>query len=85
MAQEETDQDYAERLLRVLAYIEVRLSEELSPERLAKVAHFSVYHFHRVFRGIVGESVMEHISLASPGTTPRSPRRTKYAMTPVFL
>jgi AraC family transcriptional regulator len=25
------------------------------------VAHFSPYHFHRLFRGMVGESVMEHV------------------------
>ena len=28
---------------------------------LGCVAHFSRYHFHRLFRGMVGESVMEHV------------------------
>ena len=27
----------------------------------AAVAHFSPYHFHRIFRGMVGESVKEHV------------------------
>jgi Fe2+ transport system protein FeoA len=37
------------------------LDAELDLEDLAAVAHFSPFHFHRVFRGMVGESVKEHI------------------------
>ncbi len=33
----------------------------LSLDELASVAHFSPYHFHRVFRGMVGETVAEHV------------------------
>jgi AraC family transcriptional regulator len=42
-------------------YIQGHLDEATSLEELAGVAHFSPYHFHRVFRGMVGESVMEHV------------------------
>jgi AraC family transcriptional regulator len=56
-----TLQDYKQRMLPVLVYIQQRLDEPLSLETLATVAHFSPYHFHRVFRGMVGESVQEHI------------------------
>ena len=42
-------------------FIEERLDQELSLEELAKLAHFSPYHFHRVFRALVGESVYEYI------------------------
>ncbi|MHC4618810.1 MAG: AraC family transcriptional regulator [Planctomycetota bacterium] len=52
---------YEERILRVLVFIQRNLDEELSLEQLAKAAHFSRYHFHRIFRGMVGESVKEHI------------------------
>jgi AraC family transcriptional regulator len=38
-----------------------RLDEAISLEDLAGIAHFSPYHFHRIFRGMVGESVMEHV------------------------
>jgi AraC family transcriptional regulator len=57
----ETRESYNERLLKVLVYIQDHLDEELPLEELAAVAHFSPYHFHRIFRGMVGESVREHV------------------------
>jgi AraC family transcriptional regulator len=56
-----TEQAYRERILRVLVHIQDHLDEALALEDLARVAHFSPYHFHRVFRGLVGESVKEHV------------------------
>lgn len=56
-----TQQDYQQRLLRVLVYIQKNLDRDPSLEELADVAHFSPYHFHRIFRGMVGESVRAHI------------------------
>ena len=56
-----TLQDYKQRLLPVLVHIQQRLDEPLSLDDLAALAHFSPYHFHRVFRGMVGESLQEHI------------------------
>jgi AraC family transcriptional regulator len=56
-----TERSYHERILRVLTYIQEHLDEALALDDLAAVAHFSPYHFHRIFRGIVGESVMEHV------------------------
>jgi AraC family transcriptional regulator len=56
-----TRSDYVQRLQRVLRFIQERLDEDLTPERCASVAHFSRYHFHRIFRGLVGESLGEHI------------------------
>lgn len=53
--------DYKERMLRVLLYIQGHLDENLPLEKLARVAAFSPYHFHRIFRGMLGESVKEHI------------------------
>lgn len=53
--------DYKERILRVLVHIQTHLDEALSLEDLASLAHFSPYHFHRVFHGMVGESLMEHV------------------------
>src|SRR5438067_4236130 len=57
----ETQQTYQERILKVLVHIQNHLDETLSLEELAAVAHFSPYHFHRIFRGMVGESLMEHV------------------------
>jgi len=52
---------YEERILRVLVFIQQNLDSDLPLEQYAKVAHFSPYHFHRIFSGMVGESLKEHI------------------------
>jgi AraC family transcriptional regulator len=57
----ETEQAYKERILRVLGHIHQHLDDALDLEELAAIAHFSPYHFHRVFRGMVGETLMEHV------------------------
>src|SRR5262245_8168875 len=56
-----TLRDYQERILRVLVHIQCHLDHALDLEKLAAIAHFSPYHFHRVFRGMVGEPVKEHV------------------------
>ena len=56
-----TAQIYKERILSVLIYIQQNLDEELNLEKLADIAHFSPFHFHRIFKGMVGESLKEHI------------------------
>jgi AraC family transcriptional regulator len=56
-----TGQTYRERLLKVQLFIQQHLDEELSLDRLARVAHFSPYHFHRIFKGLVGEGVNEYV------------------------
>jgi AraC family transcriptional regulator len=56
-----TAASYQERILRTLLYIQQHLGEPLDLEDLARVACFSPYHFHRVFRGLVGEPVQEHV------------------------
>jgi AraC family transcriptional regulator len=58
---ESTRLDYRKRILRVLVHIQQNLDTALDLEDLARVAHFSPFHFHRVFRGMVGESVKEHV------------------------
>lgn len=52
-----TQQDYQTRLLRVLTHIRANLDEALPLTKLAEVACLSPYHFHRIFSGMVGESV----------------------------
>lgn len=56
-----TQKIYQERILRVLIHIQRHLDEPLELNELAAVAYFSPFHFHRIFRGLVGESVMEHV------------------------
>ncbi|MBX3434878.1 MAG: AraC family transcriptional regulator [Pirellulales bacterium] len=57
----ETQDDYHARMLRVLVCIQERLDEPLSLEELAREACFSPFHFHRLFRAMVGESVKEYV------------------------
>ena len=57
----DTRHSYHERVLNVLVHIQQHLDDELPLDELAAVAHFSPYHFHRMFRGMVGESVEEHV------------------------
>jgi len=56
-----TVQVYRQRILRALVFIQKHLDEDLGLDGLARVAGFSPYHFHRIFRGMVGESVKEHV------------------------
>jgi len=56
-----TREDYENRILRVQLYIQNHLDNELSLDELANVACFSPFHFHRIFRGMVGESVKEYV------------------------
>ena len=56
-----TLQDYKRRMLRVLVHIQEHLDDALALEHLASVACFSPYHFHRIFKGMVGETLQEHI------------------------
>lgn len=56
-----TATDHQARILRVLVYIQAHLDDAISLDALAKVAAYSPFHFHRVFRGMVGETVGEHV------------------------
>lgn len=56
-----TLQDYKRRILQVLRHVQENLDNPLSLEELAARACFSPYHFHRIFKGMVGESVKEYV------------------------
>lgn len=54
-----THASYRARIDRARAWLDEHKLEDVRPADLAKVARFSPHHFHRVFRGVTGESVME--------------------------
>lgn len=56
-----TRKRYEAKILRVQLFIQSHLDEDLSLERLAEVAEYSACHFHRIFRGIVGESADDYV------------------------
>lgn len=57
----ETEKVYRERILKVLLYIQDHLDDPLQLNDLAGIAYFSPFHFHRIFKGMVGETVKSHI------------------------
>lgn len=50
-------QEYISRINRSIDYIQINISKELNLEIIAKEACFSPFHFHRIFRAIVGETL----------------------------
>jgi AraC family transcriptional regulator len=54
-------EEYIVRINRVIDYIERNTDQELSLEILAEVANFSRFHFHRIFRAMVGETLNQFI------------------------
>jgi len=50
-------QEYVARINRVTDYIRAYLNGDLCLDTLAEVANFSPYHFHRIFRGMTGETL----------------------------
>ena len=53
---------YIERVNAVIDYIETHLADDLDLETLADVAHFSPFHFHRIFSSMVGETLGRFIA-----------------------
>ncbi|PIE19237.1 MAG: AraC family transcriptional regulator [Proteobacteria bacterium] len=68
------------RILRVVDHIQEHALDELEPEALAKIAGMSLHHFHRVFRGLVGESVMGFVRRLR---LERAAQRLRFDDTPV--
>ena len=50
---------YTDAVQRVIEHIVSHLGEALALETLAEQAYLSPFHFHRVFRGMVGETPLE--------------------------
>ena len=57
-----TSEEHIKRIRKVLNFIEENLDNELSLENLAEIGNYSPFHFHRIFRGIIGETLQEYIN-----------------------
>lgn len=53
--------EYVARINRVMDHVERNLDRDLGLEELARVANFSKFHFHRIFRALAGETLSEFI------------------------
>jgi AraC family transcriptional regulator len=47
--------EYEKRVNRVVDHVHAYLAEELSLPAVARIAAFSPFHFHRVFKGCPGQ------------------------------
>ncbi len=57
-----TKEVYNKRIQIVMEYIHNHLDEDLSLDRLAEIACFSPFHWHRIYQGITGESIKRTIT-----------------------
>ena len=53
--------EHISRIRKVLDYIENNLHEELKLEIIAREGYYSPFHFHRIFKGVIGETLQEFI------------------------
>jgi AraC family transcriptional regulator len=61
MPKEETKTTYFERINKVLVYIDQNLGEKMDLMMLAEMAHFSPFHFHKIMRAYLRESLGSYI------------------------
>lgn len=59
--QQQSRKEYFQRINRVVDYIDNNLDEEHSLDKLSQVAHFSPFHFHRIFRVLTGETINNYV------------------------
>jgi AraC family transcriptional regulator len=53
--------EYKSRINNVIDYIEENIKSEMSLKKLAEVANFSNFHFHRIFKTMMGETLNQFI------------------------
>lgn len=53
--------NYLHRLTAILVFVDDHLSESLHLEQLAKLAHYSPYHLHRLFKAVTAETLQAYI------------------------
>lgn len=54
-------EEYRSRINRVIDHIETNIDKDLSLRELSAIAHFSPFHFHRIFGAMVGETLNDFI------------------------
>lgn len=80
-----TVDDYERRLVLAEQLLEGRLDEPVTPEELARAAHFSLHHFHRIFRARRGETVMQHVRRLRLERAARKLRLSEEGILPLAL
>jgi len=57
-----TENSYIQSVNKSIDFMELHYSEKITLEMLAAEGCFSAWHFHRIFKGIVGENPQEYLS-----------------------
>lgn len=58
---EATESEYYRSVNRVIDHVKNHLHEPTDLHTLASIAHISPYHFHRIFKNVIGESVSDYV------------------------
>ncbi len=53
--------EYHARIHRVMDYVAEHIDEPLPLHSLARISHFSPFHFHRIFHAVTGETLSDYI------------------------
>lgn len=72
--------NYQKSIDKVLTYIDAHLNEKLELDKLAEIANLSKFHFHRIMKAFLGESLGSYINRVRLETTVKL---LKYSVQPV--
>jgi len=61
IAKEKSKKEYIARINRVMDYIENNIDQPLDLNKIAAIANFSPFHFHRIFTFLIGETPVDFI------------------------
>lgn len=59
---ENTESEYYKSINRVLDHVKANLHEQADLKTLAGIARISPYHFHRIFKSVIGEPIGEYVN-----------------------
>jgi len=57
-----TENRYIERINHALRFIEANLGRSIGLKEIAETSSFSIYHFHRIFLALMGETVNDYVN-----------------------
>jgi len=80
---ETTNNEYHKSINKTIDFINKHLKESIDLKRLATVANLSEFHFHRIFKAYIGESVGAYITRLRLEIVARKLQTTKHTLTEI--
>ncbi|MEP5340169.1 MAG: helix-turn-helix domain-containing protein [Algibacter sp.] len=62
VSEDALEKDYISRINKALNFIDNNLDSELSLNTISKIVFYSPFHFHRIFKAIIGETLNTYIT-----------------------